>query len=205
MERVNVLPHVIPWQCVEHCTPSFLQRKRIRCQGTFRGAWRGAGASACFGLSRCVVRLTRATRQPRAPNQETSLVARISSYQAKVIGLRDTLHASPMTISPPHTAMDQLDLKSSMSYPRFRPASASSCTIGTTRPVKRRNRTSSSTSRCFIIGYVITPHSATIPRPSSRRGQLWLNQVSTELWNGRYKASHLRKATAANNIVTRET
>jgi hypothetical protein len=35
-----------------------------------------------------------------------------------------------------------------------------------------------------VGGYVITPLSATIPRPSSRRGRLWCNQMSTESGEG---------------------
>jgi len=117
-----------------------------------------------------------------------------------------TIHHSTLNIehSYPHPLPSHSDgpaRPEKAECPRFRSASASACTIGTTRPVKRRNRTSSSTSRCSIIGYVVTPRSATIPRPSSKRGRLWLNQV---LGKDRYKASYLRKATAA-NIVTRET
>ena len=49
---------------------------------------------------------------------------------------------------------------------------------------EKRRRTSSSTSRCSTIGSVVTRPSAMSPRPSSKRGRLWLNQVSTELGEG---------------------
>jgi hypothetical protein len=43
---------------------------------------------------------------------------------------------------------------------------------------------------CSIIGGAVTPRSATIPQPSSRRGWLWLNQVSTEWGEGQSHACH---------------
>ena len=61
---------------------------------------------------------------------------------------------------------------------------ASSCTIGTTRPVKTRARTSSNISRCSIIGSAGTRPLAITPRPSTKRGRRWLNPVSTELGEG---------------------
>ena len=62
--------------------------------------------------------------------------------------------------------------------------SASSYTIGTARTVKNRHRTSLSTSRCSTIGRVVTRPSAMTPRPSTKRGRLLLNRLSTELGEG---------------------
>ena len=56
--------------------------------------------------------------------------------------------------------------------------------LGATPPVTKRHRISSSPLRCSTIGGDVTPGSATIPRTSSKRGRLWLNQVSTELGEG---------------------
>ena len=51
--------------------------------------------------------------------------------------------------------------------------------------VARRLGTSLNTSRCFIIGRVGIPLSAMTPQPSMKQGQQSLNQVSTELGEGR--------------------
>ena len=40
-----------------------------------------------------------------------------------------------------------------------------------------------------IIDCVVTSHSATTPRPSSKRGRLWLNRVSMELGEGQIPPS----------------
>ena len=66
----------------------------------------------------------------------------------------------------------------------FGTLNANSSTIASTAHGTRRQMTSLSTLKCSIIGCVVTPHLATIPRPSSQRGRLWLNRVSTELGEG---------------------
>jgi len=60
-------------------------------------------------------------------------------------------------------------------------SNANSSTIADTARVRKQHKTSLSISRCSIIGCVVTPRSATIPRPSSKRGPRWRNRVSTEL------------------------
>src|SRR5574340_1146390 len=63
-------------------------------------------------------------------------------------------------------------------------SSASSCTIGAMGLVKRPPRTSSNTSRYFIIGSGGTPRSAMTLQPSLKQGQPSRNQVSTKLGEG---------------------
>src|SRR5574340_254780 len=63
-------------------------------------------------------------------------------------------------------------------------SSASSCTIGAMGLVKRPPRTSSNTSRYFIIGSGGTPCSAMTLQPSLKQGQPSRNQVSTKLGEG---------------------
>ncbi len=53
--------------------------------------------------------------------------------------------------------------------------------IGTMPHERKRNRTSSNTSRCSTIGRVGTRPSAMTPRPSTKRGLQSRNLVSTKL------------------------
>ena len=48
----------------------------------------------------------------------------------------------------------------------------------------RQDTTSSSTSKCSIIGRAVIRLSAMTPWPSTKRGRLWLNRVSTEVGEG---------------------
>ena len=72
-----------------------------------------------------------------------------------------------------------------------------SCTIGTTRPVKTQDRTSSSTLRCSITGSAVTRPSAMTPRPSTKRGRRLLNPVSTELGEGQKDLPRTRQSIIA--------
>jgi hypothetical protein len=74
--------------------------------------------------------------------------------------------------------------------------------LGTTPRGSKGRRTSSSISRCSIIGSAGTSLLAITARPSTKRGRWWLNPVSTELREGHSGHLPMRRKETLSLTVT---